>query len=45
MGGQMGRMLFGGMLKRRGTADRMAGKPNDPASRTGTGQNSDNGRT
>jgi prephenate dehydrogenase len=44
MGGQMGRMLFGGMLKRRGMADRIGGRANDRPLKSRTGEKSNNGR-
>lgn len=44
MGGQMSRMLFGGMLKRRGMADRIGGRANDRNAKARVGDRSSNGR-
>lgn len=45
MGGQMSRMLFGGMLKRKGMADRLGGgRGNDRDPKSRAGARSNNGR-
>ena len=44
MGGQMGRMLFGGMMKRRGVADRIGKNAADRTGQSRNGKASTNGR-